>query len=127
MRLWESDHPYYMNEGNYFKAGMHTVWESLGLYLAEFADADIDYNLVIRWDWREGEGWGLANYNGCDADRIGRLMIQMLGQRKALLQSHEVKVCRDDEPKARDYLEKHAARIAENWDPIRTETKPVSA
>ncbi|MEO9633076.1 MAG: hypothetical protein ABJG14_21870 [Sulfitobacter sp.] len=117
-RLWEVDHPYYMTAGNYFKAGMHTEWESLEDYLAEFGETDIDRNLVIRWDWREGEGWELPEYSGSDTDKIGRLMIQMIGQRKALLHSHEVAVCRNDESAAREYLSHHAERIAQNWEPL---------
>lgn len=118
MRLWESDHPYYMTEGNYFSRDCHTEWESLELFLEEFGDADIDYNLVVRWDWKEGGDWDLADYNGSDTDRIARLMIQMVHQRKAILASHEIKVCRNDEPAAVEYLGKHAKRLALNWHPI---------
>ena len=121
-RLWEADHPYYMTEGNYFSNDCHTRWKSLDEFLAEFGEADIDYNLVIRWDWREGEGWEVGEYNGDDNYRHARLMVQILGQRKALLQSHEIEVCRADEPKIKEYLAKHAERIRENWFPILSAT-----
>lgn len=118
MHLWEADHPYYMTEGNFFSRDCHTDWESLTLFLEEFGDADIDYNLVVRWDWREGSDWGLADYNGSDTDRIAELKVQMVHQRKAILASHSIKVCRNDAPEARAYLEKHAKRLAENWAPL---------
>lgn len=117
-QLWDADHPYYMSEGNYYALDCHTEWESLDRFLDEYRDADVDMNLVIRWDWREGADWGLADYNGSDTDRFARLMIFIVGQRKARLHSHEIKVCRNDEPAARTYLKKHAARIAENWVPF---------
>jgi hypothetical protein len=118
MNLWEADHPYYMTEGNYLSNGCHTEWESLELFLAEFGDADVDYNLVVRWDWREGDGWGLPDYSGSDTDRVFDLMVQIVHQRKAHLTSHRIKVCRNDESAARNFLEKHATRIAQNWAPI---------
>lgn len=118
MKLWEADHPYYMTEGNYFSNDCHTEWASLGLFLEVFGNADIDRNLVFRWDWREGKDWDLPEYNGSDADRAFDLMLQMIQQRKASLVSHRIKVCRNDEPAARAYLEKHAERNSENWEPI---------
>jgi hypothetical protein len=116
--LWESDHPYYMCEGNYFESRMHTTYESIDEFLEEFGEADIDYNLVVRWDWREGDEWGLGSFNGDDNYRHARLMVQILGQRKAKLFSNEVKVCRADEARIIEYLEKHAHRMVENWHPL---------
>lgn len=64
MHLWEIDHPYYCNEGNYFKAGMHSHFEtwadfaqpfSFGKGLEEIGnmlyDFDDDLNFLYRWDW----------------------------------------------------------------------------
>jgi hypothetical protein len=118
MKLFESDHPYYMTEGNYYSNNCHTEWECLDLFLSEYGDADVDRNLVVRWDWREGEDWDLAAHNGSDTDRIARLVVQIIHQRKARLVSHEIKVCRADEPEARAFLLKHAERLAENWSPL---------
>ena len=114
MHLWEAKHPYHMVEGNYFSNDCHTEWESLGDFLGGYSGADIDYNLVIRFDWREGEDWGVP---------VGesRLLVQMLHQRKAKLVSHEIKITRDEEPAARAYLVRHAERVWENWAPLMAE------
>lgn len=117
-RLWEIEHPYYMTEGNYFKAGEHREFESWQEYITEWEDADIDYNWIVRWDWLEGEGWNAGEYTGDDYYRNGVLKIQMLGQRKAYLFSMEVSVCRADEPAVREYLSKYWNYMREMWEPL---------
>lgn len=117
-RLWEINHPYYMTSGNYFEAGWHREFKTLDDFLSEFDDADLDYNWVVRWDWLEGEDWGAGEYRGDDYYRNGRLMIQMIGQRKALMQSFEVAVCRADEPRVREYLNKYWTYMQEMWAPF---------
>jgi hypothetical protein len=53
--LWEVDHSYYMNEGNYFQSGMHTEYKRWGEFIEEWGEyTDLDLNYVVRWDWHEG-------------------------------------------------------------------------
>lgn len=107
------DHPYYCAEGNFHKSGLHTEWPSWAAFLREFKDADLDYNHVWRWDWPPSE-------DDLPADR---LKIYMVAQRKAIYESHEIKVKPEDEPSIRAFLEKHAARTAEMWAPIPLDTR----
>lgn len=119
--LWEIDHPYYMNEGNYFSNDCHFSFESFNDFFAEWGDADMDYNWVIRWDWLvddnddEVEGW-VPPSDRKDTDISGILKVQIVGQRKAKLQSCSVRVCRLDETRVREYLSGYAAYMAQMWE-----------
>ena len=113
MHLWESKHPYHMSEGYY-----HTEWKSLDDFMGEFADSDMDYNYIVRWDWLEGRDCGAGEYNGDDNYRNGRLLIQFVGQRKALLFSHEISVCRADEPRVIEFLRPRFQYAMELWTPM---------
>lgn len=116
--LWETDHPYYMNEGNYFKIGCHTTYATWDEFLSGWKDADIDYNWFVRWDWLEGEDNGAGEYSGDDYYRNGIFKIQRIGQRKGLLDSHEISVCRADEPKIREFLNPYWEYMKLMWEPF---------
>jgi hypothetical protein len=118
--LWEADHPYYMTEGNYYENGCHTTYPTLDAFLDDWSKADRDLNWIVRWDWLEGEDWGAGEYRGDDYYRNGRLLIQMIGQRKARLWSLEVAVCRADEARVLEYLRPFASLMAETWAPLIT-------
>ena len=68
--LWEVDHSYYCNQGNYFAResveDRHKTWAT---FIAEYADADMDLNLVFRFDWQEGEDSGAGEFNGDPGER----------------------------------------------------------
>jgi hypothetical protein len=96
--LWEIDHPYYCNEGNYFSRACGSYFKSWADFLTEWGDADIDYNLLFRFDWVEGEDHELPVFNGDEHYRNGRLKIFWMGQRKGIYQFSIVDVCRADEP-----------------------------
>lgn len=114
--LWEADHPYYMNEGSFYESGCHQTFECLDDFLAEWAEADIDMNRVHRWDWREGDDWGVS-VDGSD-DVIGNLKIYFIMQRKARTFSCEIAVRRSDEDRVIEYLRPHAAQEAAVWAPM---------
>lgn len=122
--LWEADHPYYMTEGNYYQNGLHREFRTLDDFLSEFGDSDMDYNYVVRWDWLEGEDHGASAFNGDVYYRNGTLKIQFVGQRKALLWSCEVSVCRADESRVRSWLEPRAAYVASLWFPLTIHAPP---
>lgn len=49
-KLWETDHPYYMNEGCYFSNECHHEYECWSDFTDDWGDANMDYNWIIRWD-----------------------------------------------------------------------------
>lgn len=111
--LWEIEHPYYCNLGNYFTAesvGSHfDSWES---FFSEFGDADKDYNLVFRFDW-----------DGCDENDEpipdgGVLKIFFMGQRKGKYYYATVRVKHTDEPAIIAYLDSAWQHMQRLWAPI---------
>lgn len=122
-RLWEVDHPYYCNHGNFYAPGNDQPtqhYKSLGAFLYENADADLDLNLVFRWDWKEGEdedGKAVA-FNGDENYRNGLLSIYFMGQRKGLYRWVTVEVCRADEPAVIGYLQPRLDYLMRLWAPL---------
>lgn len=120
-RLWEVDHAYYCNDGNYY-APSHDQpthhYRSWGEFVAEEGDADFDMNLLFRWDWREGADWGLLPFNGDDNYRNGHLMLFWMGQRKGLYRWTTIEVCRADEPMVIEFLRPRLAHLIALWSPL---------
>ncbi|MBZ9894191.1 hypothetical protein LB545_07520 [Mesorhizobium sp. BR1-1-6] len=116
--LWEVDHPYYMNEGNYFSNGCHETYPAWDVFESQWRDADLDYNWFVRWDWLEGEDSGAGEFNGDVYYRNGILKLQIIGQRKSYLGSHEVSVCRADEPRVIAFLAKYWEYMKAMWEPF---------
>ena len=110
--LWESDHPYYI------PLDCPSMFPKWGAFVEKFRDADMDYNWFVRWDWYEGENWGAIDYNGDDYYRNGRFLLQCIGQRKALLRSFEISVCRADEPAVIEFLKPRWDYMQKMWAPL---------
>jgi hypothetical protein len=119
-KLYEVDHPYYCEEGNYYNNDCHFDYDSWGAFLQEWGDADLDMNLVIRWDWRDGE------YETPAPDHKGMeyLYVYIVGQRKAKLQSCKVAVRREEEPEIRAWLLPRYERLLQNWYPLSDRIPP---
>ena len=120
--LWEIDHPYYCNQGNYFAAGGQDVfahYRSWADFFVEEGDSDPDYNLLFRWDWHEGEDHSDGvPFNGDVNYRNGVLLLFWMGQRKGLYRWSEVEVCRADEPAVREFLQARFDYLKRVWEPF---------
>jgi hypothetical protein len=119
--LWEVDHPYYCNEGNFYAPGndqpcdSHKSWAD---FLADYNYADFDLNLVFRFDWVEGEDHDLPAYNGDPYYRNGHLKIFWMGQRKGLYRWSTVEVCRADEEAVLAFLKPRWEHLKKLWEPV---------
>lgn len=116
--LWECDHAYYCNLGNYFSNDCEEEYECWEDFATEYVDADFDYNLLFRFDWREGEGWELPNFSGDENARDARLYLFWMGQRKGVYRYTEVKVCRADEPEVLKFLQLRLDHLMRLWEPL---------
>lgn len=118
--LWEYDHPYYCQEGNYFKTGQHEHFASWQDFTAEtcFVDGDRDMNLLIRWDWRK------PGFHDWDGEEY--LLLFFVLQRKAWLLSKQITVTEADEPAVRAFLEDCAATMRATWEPLLAAAPAVS-
>ncbi len=104
-------HPYHCNVGCYYAGSTSvTEWFSWKSFSEEMGDANVDLNLVFRWDWAPaGEYYGLA------AQQRNR---SMMHQRKGQFHVHTIYVDNVDEPAIRAWLEPHWKRLQEMWMPI---------
>lgn len=146
--LWETPHSYYCEEGNFFKSGLHTVyesWEDFAQPVKGFMegnmlyDFDNDLNFLYRWDWLKADP---ENYLFSFSDEIlketgatkeeveaskrefeensqsDRLMLFFMLQRKSHNISVEVNVTEDDEPLVREWLQKKWEYMKGMWEPL---------
>ena len=114
--LWEVDHPYYMNEGNYYKAGEISSYETFADFLAEWGDEDLDYNRIHRFDWQNWQE--LDDSADVKPEGTGTLQLFYVMQRKARLYSVDIKVTAEDEPAVIEFLKPHYERERAIWEPF---------
>jgi hypothetical protein len=114
--LWEVEHPYYCNEGNYYAAGNDQpfiTYESWAEFFENEGNSDTDMNLLFRWDWRkadpEEKHWG---------NEHEVLMLFWMGQRKGLYRWTEVRVTEADEPAVRAWLKERWEHLKFLWEPL---------
>lgn len=121
--LWEVEHSYYCNEGNYYAPGNDqptASYKTFGEFLASEGDSDFDMNLLFRFDWRESESWGHGMpFNGDVNYRNGVLLLFWIGQRKGLYRWTEIEVCRADEPAVIEFLRPRLAHLMKLWEPLK--------
>lgn len=114
--LWEANHPYYCQEGNYYSNECHFQYDSWDEFFGELGNSDPDYNLVFRWDWEK------PNPDDFSEEEIvpeyDTLKIFIVGQRKARLTSAEVKVTEADENSVRLWLGERSKTLTAIWEPI---------
>lgn len=102
MHLWEIEHPHY------FFTSAERSFDSWQDFIDTFADADPDYNVVVRWDW-----WVPDDILTNDT-----LQICWVGPRQGQTWVSHVTVTRDDEPAIIEFLKEKAAYLYRLWDPI---------
>lgn len=97
-----------------------TSWVSWKAFLEEYGEADVDYNLILRWDWdvykkdEDGPAWEELN-------------LVMAHQRRGSFEKHSIRVKKKDEPSVQAYLAKHAEVIARVWAPFVVPTAETQA
>jgi len=120
--LWEVNHAYYCNEGNYYASGCGEEYSTWDDFHSAEAAAELDYNLVFRWDWQEPDAeTDPAAHGRNTADphyRGGRLLVFFMGQRKGMYRWAEVRVCRADEPAVIAYLRPRWEHMRSLWAPF---------
>lgn len=120
-RLWEIDHPFYAEEGNFYSNDCANECESWQEFLDDMGDSDPDLNLLYRWDWDTPDP---DDYEADEEVPGEALLLFFVGQRKAILMSWRVIVTRDDEPAIRAWLTERSKTITAVWSPISL-TSPV--
>lgn len=124
-KLWEVNHSYYCNLNNYFNNDCGSEFKSWADFLSEMGDADDDYNLLFRFDWKraldaEGEEKPYVD----DNYRSDSLELFYMQQRKGKYTYCTVEVCRADEPAVREFLAKKWSNMQALWLPIAAQVAP---
>lgn len=106
--LWEVEHPYYCNLSNYRTKGDEGGYEysSFEEFLKEWDDADMDYHLLFRWDWKVYD-------EGSD-----ELHMFWMLQRRGDYQYCTVKVDKEDEDKVKEFLQPRWEYMKTLWEPF---------
>lgn len=108
--LVSADHPYYSSDNNYYSNEAGSTWETMTDFLAEFENADIDMNLVFRWDIHER-----------DEDNPGRRYAEVfiIHQRNGIYAPQYIKHINEEEAvRFRKYLDKHWETMKKIWSPL---------
>lgn len=122
--LWEPKHPYYCAESSYGLdddiVDEHSSWAS---FMAENGDADPDYNLVFRWDWKwDGGDETEDEPNGPAPDdeylMYGTLRVFWMVQRKGYHRVSRVRVCKANEGEVLAWLQSRLEYLMKLWAPL---------
>jgi len=117
--IFDVEHEYHCNDCNYFSGDTHAKHDSLDAFLEEEGDADIDYNLVFRWDIVAAYDIETDDYHPTNRE----LFVYFMGQRKGLFRVASCPVEREDEPRIRAYLLPRMRHLFKLWEPLTDETK----
>ncbi len=114
--LWEIDHPYYCQEGNFYKNGLDTEYASWDEFTGTgFFSGGRDLNLLFRWDWTS---WRRHPDPELRCDEPEELRLFFVLQRKAILCSVGIRITDDDEPRVRRFLDDCSRTVAALWAPL---------
>lgn len=102
------DHDYYASDSNYYSndaVGHYTTWAD---FYEEFHDADIDMNLVYRWDIGQRE----------ESKRY-YMQIIIIAQRKGIyMPIHIDYVDECDVPQIIEFMKPHFNKLLSIWEPL---------
>lgn len=118
--LWEINHPYYCNLGNYYSNEPGDEFKTWQGFYENYKDADFDMNLIFRWDWEalESDDKGEPIWKDDIYYRDGRLEIFWMGQRKGLYRFSVIQVCKADEPEIIAFLKPRYLHLLKLWEPF---------
>lgn len=105
------EHDYYCSDNNYYSnnaAERYDRWED---FYAEMQDADVDWNLVFRWDIRA--------HNDENLEEGWYMEIFVMQQRRGKFVPFRIEVVEEkDFPEICDYLKPHYEKLQNLWQPF---------
>lgn len=109
-QLFPTNHDYYAHSSNYCCkdcAGEYANWQS---FYEEYKDADIDMNLVFRWDIKERDP---------EKPGIYYMQVIIIAQRKGIYVPIQINsVLKSDEKSIMEFMKPHFDKIISNWQPF---------
>lgn len=102
------EHPYYCSDNNFYSNEASETFQTFADFYEEYHDADIDLNLIFRFDVFERE----------DSKRC-YAQIFIIRQRKGIFSPVRIEYFdKQDEVLAIPLLQKHWQKLIEIWEPI---------
>lgn len=103
------DHDYYASESNYYSNEASQKFNTFAEFYEEYHDADIDMNLVYRWDIKK-----------FDKQEAYYMEIFMIRQRKGIYAPIRIhRIFEEDVEIAIKFLTPHLDKLKSIWSPIR--------
>lgn len=106
-------HDYYCSDSNYYSNDARQEFDDFDDFFAEMGDADVDMNLMFRWDVKE-------NYDDDDKP-TGEYYLEafFIQQRKGkFVPIHIRKIEEKDVQKFTEFAAKHWAKLKSIWEPL---------
>ena len=102
------EHPYYASSSNYYSNEASLSFQTMSDFISEFADADIDMNLIYRWDVHKH-----------DKSETYWAEIFIIHQRQGIYTPIVIHhFAEDDVSSFISLVTKHKERLLECWKPI---------
>ena len=109
--LWEVKHDYYCQDANYFSNKTVAEFRSWQQFMSEFANTDMDYNLVFRWDWKDSS-------NPDFELKHDEMHIYFMGQRNGRFYTTIISIDKEDEPQVIEWLKPRFEHLVKLWQPF---------
>jgi len=101
-------HDYYASESNYYSQEATGNYETWNDFYEEFNDADIDMNLIYRWDITETE----------EKEKYSMFVV-IIAQRKGIYMPIFIdSVEEKDVPQIKAFLKPHFEKLLRIWNPL---------
>lgn len=102
------DHDYYCSDNNYYSKDAGCKWQTFQDFYDDFKNADIDLNLIFRWDIKKND------------DDTFFMEIFMIHQRKGIFSPHFIEsVSESDFENIKSLLQPHLDKLAKIWLPFK--------
>ncbi len=102
------DHDYYASDNNYYSNDASGNYENWNDFYEEFKDADIDMNLVFRWDVtrkEEEEGYFMQ--------------VIIIAQRKGIYMPIQIEDVKDEDvEQIKEFMKPHFEKLVSIWNPL---------
>lgn len=105
------DHDYYASDSNYYSGeafGQYDTWKD---FYEEFKKADIDMNLIYRWDITKKE-----------KSKLFYMKVFIIHQRKGIYMPISIdNVYEEDVDQIKEFLKPHFEKLLKIWNPLNKE------
>ena len=104
------NHDFYASDHNYYSNDAGDTFDNWSDFYEEFYDADIDLNLVIRWDIFKNENVQFDSYY---------MQVIIIAQRNGIYMPFIIRrIEENDVPQIIEFMEPHFKKILSIWNPL---------